>query len=144
MSMSYVLIVRMKAQEGNEDRAAPGRASSSNVQARVSNSQPRSRSAPASPSCSPRAVEGALPSRTPACAVVPADDVDRATVVTREPLDAHREQAAAALGISLATLDRHVVPVIATVVTESGRRLIPVAELGALPRRQIGAATSGG
>ena len=40
-----------------------------------------------------------------------------------------REQAAEALGISLATLDRRVVPVIATVKTEWGARLIPVAEL---------------
>src|ERR671936_233892 len=40
-----------------------------------------------------------------------------------------REQAAEALGISLATLDRRVVPVIATVETEWGRRLIPVSEL---------------
>src|SRR5205807_47805 len=38
-------------------------------------------------------------------------------------------QAAEALGISLATLDRRVVPVIATVETEWGRRLIPVSEL---------------
>jgi hypothetical protein len=40
-----------------------------------------------------------------------------------------REQAAKALGVSLATLDRRVVPVIATVETEWGARLIPVAEL---------------
>jgi hypothetical protein len=40
-----------------------------------------------------------------------------------------REQAARALGISLATLDRRVIPVIATVKTEWGARLIPAAEL---------------
>jgi hypothetical protein len=40
-----------------------------------------------------------------------------------------REQAAEALGVSLATLDRRVVPAIATVKTEWGARLIPVAEL---------------
>src|SRR6266511_171140 len=40
-----------------------------------------------------------------------------------------REQAAQALGISLATLDRRVVPAIATVKTEWGARLIPAAEL---------------
>src|SRR5437763_1404885 len=40
-----------------------------------------------------------------------------------------REQAAQALGISLATLDRHVVPAITTVKTEWGARLIPAAEL---------------
>jgi len=40
-----------------------------------------------------------------------------------------REQAAQALGVSLATLDRRVVPTIATVKTEWGTRLIPAAEL---------------
>jgi hypothetical protein len=39
-----------------------------------------------------------------------------------------REQAAQALGISLATLDRRVVPAITTVKTEWGARLIPAAE----------------
>ena len=50
-----------------------------------------------------------------------ADDVERLVYT--------REQAAEALGISLATLDRRVVPVIATVETEWGRRLIPASEL---------------
>src|SRR5438132_7916195 len=40
-----------------------------------------------------------------------------------------RKQAAEALGVSLATLDRRVVPVIETVRTEWGSRLIPVDEL---------------
>ncbi len=40
-----------------------------------------------------------------------------------------REQAAQALGVSLATLDRRVVPAIATVKTDWGARLIPAAEL---------------
>ncbi len=40
-----------------------------------------------------------------------------------------REQAAQALGVSLATLDRRVIPTIATVKTEWGARLIPVPEL---------------
>jgi hypothetical protein len=40
-----------------------------------------------------------------------------------------REQAAQALGVSLATLDRRVVPAIATVKTEWGARLIPAREL---------------
>jgi hypothetical protein len=40
-----------------------------------------------------------------------------------------REQAAQALGVSLATLDRRVVPAMATVKTEWGARLIPAAEL---------------
>src|SRR5215208_6069052 len=38
-----------------------------------------------------------------------------------------REQAAQARGISLATLDRRVIPAIATVKTEWGARLIPAA-----------------
>jgi hypothetical protein len=40
-----------------------------------------------------------------------------------------RKQAAEALGVSLATLDRRVVPAIATIQTEWGTRLIPVVEL---------------
>src|SRR6266508_6699506 len=40
-----------------------------------------------------------------------------------------RKQAAEALGVSLATLDRRVVPAIETVRTEWGSRLIPVDEL---------------
>lgn len=39
-----------------------------------------------------------------------------------------REQAAQTLGISLATLDRRVIPAIATIKTEWGERLIPAAE----------------
>jgi Recombinase len=39
-----------------------------------------------------------------------------------------REQAAQVLGISLATLDRRVMPAIATIKTEWGARLIPAAE----------------
>jgi hypothetical protein len=46
-----------------------------------------------------------------------------------EPLVYSREQAAEALGVSLATLDRRVVPAIATVKTEWGARLIPRLEL---------------
>jgi hypothetical protein len=46
-----------------------------------------------------------------------------------ERLTYTRQQAAEALGVSLATLDRRVVPAIATVQTEWGGRLIPVAEL---------------
>jgi hypothetical protein len=46
-----------------------------------------------------------------------------------ESLAYTREQAAQALGISLATLDRRVVPAIATVKTEWGARLIPVGEV---------------
>lgn len=46
-----------------------------------------------------------------------------------ERLAYSREQAAEALGISLATLDRRVVPAIVTVKTEWGARLIPTGEL---------------
>jgi hypothetical protein len=45
------------------------------------------------------------------------------------PVVYSREQAAQLLGVSLATFDRRVVPTIATVKTEWGARLIPVAEL---------------
>lgn len=40
-----------------------------------------------------------------------------------------RRQAAEALGLSLSTIDRRVVPAITTVLTEWGTRLIPVSEL---------------
>lgn len=40
-----------------------------------------------------------------------------------------RKQAAEALGVSLATLDRRVVPAITTIQTDWGGRLIPVGEL---------------
>src|SRR6266542_6019899 len=57
----------------------------------------------------------------------PVDDLELADRVDR--LAYSRKQAAEALGVSLATLDRRVVPVIATVETEWGGRLIPVSEL---------------
>jgi hypothetical protein len=46
-----------------------------------------------------------------------------------ERLTYTRKQAAEALGVSLVTLDRRVVPAITTVKTEWGARLIPVDEL---------------
>jgi hypothetical protein len=46
-----------------------------------------------------------------------------------ERLTYTRKQAAEALGVSLATLDRRVVPAIATIQTEWGARLIPATEL---------------
>src|SRR3954468_19826796 len=58
------------------------------------------------------------------------DDVERlveAEEVRR--LVYSRRQAADALGVSLSTLDRRVVPVIDTVQTEGGARWIPVSEL---------------
>src|SRR5262245_22951870 len=45
------------------------------------------------------------------------------------PLVYTREQAAQLIGVSLATLDRRVVPTVATVKTEWGARLIPAVEL---------------
>lgn len=46
-----------------------------------------------------------------------------------EPLVYTRRQAAAALGISLATLDRRIVPALKSVRTPSGTRLIPISEI---------------
>jgi hypothetical protein len=46
-----------------------------------------------------------------------------------EPLVYTRRQAAAVLGISLATLDRRIVPALNTVKTPAGTRLIPIAEI---------------
>ena len=46
-----------------------------------------------------------------------------------ERLAYSRRQAAEALGVSVSTIDRRVVPVIATVKTPWGQRLIPVVEL---------------
>ena len=46
-----------------------------------------------------------------------------------EPLVYTRRQAAAVLGISLATLDRRIVPALNTVKTPSGTRLIPISEI---------------
>ena len=54
-------------------------------------------------------------------------DIELADRVER--LAYSRKQATEALGVSLATLDRRVVPMIATVATEWGGRLIPVSEL---------------
>lgn len=51
------------------------------------------------------------------------DDVEPAGRVER--LVYSRQQAAEALGVSLATLDRYVIPAIATIKTEWGTRLIP-------------------
>ena len=63
-------------------------------------------------------------------AAKPPSAPDDARLVTPvEPLVYTREQAAQALGVSLATLDRRVVPAIATVKTEWGARLVPAAEL---------------
>jgi hypothetical protein len=51
------------------------------------------------------------------------------TVATVERLAYSRRQTAEALGLSISTIDRHVVPAIDTVKTPWGQRLIPVAEL---------------
>lgn len=67
-----------------------------------------------------------VPSRQPPPEVLGAD-VRMADRVER--LTYTRKQAAEALGVSLATLDRRVVPAITTIQTEWGGRLIPVVEL---------------
>lgn len=60
-----------------------------------------------------------------------AEPLEAVAVVSKraERLAYSREEAAQALGVSLATLDRRVVPAITTVSTEWGRRLIPAPEL---------------
>jgi hypothetical protein len=64
---------------------------------------------------------------TPPVSVLSARDLQRTDRVER--LAYTRKQAAEALGVSLATIDRRVVPVLETVRTEWGARLIPVDEL---------------
>src|SRR5215213_10824545 len=64
---------------------------------------------------------------SPQPSVPSARDLDVTGHVKR--LACTRKQAAEALGVSLATLDRRVVPAIGTVRTEWGSRLIPVDEL---------------
>jgi hypothetical protein len=60
--------------------------------------------------------------------IAPAAPSDQQADGPNEPLFYSREQAAQALGVSLATLDRYVVPAIATIKTEWGARLIPATE----------------
>jgi Recombinase len=64
---------------------------------------------------------------SPPASALSARDVRTTAQVQR--LAYTRKQAAEALGVSLATLDRRVVPVIETVKTEWGARLIPVDQL---------------
>lgn len=73
---------------------------------------------------------------------IPADEDELAEAVSLprlreadevERLAYTRRQAAEALGLSLATIDRRVVPAIETVKTPWGQRLIPVDELEPLP-----------
>jgi hypothetical protein len=64
---------------------------------------------------------------SPPVAVVSVRDLQRTDRVER--LAYTRKQAAEALGVSLATIDRRVVPVLETVRTEWGSRLIPIDEL---------------
>jgi hypothetical protein len=58
-------------------------------------------------------------------------------VVEAERLAYSRKQAAEALGVSISTIDRRVVPLLHTVKTPWGQRLIPVAELERLLREQL-------
>jgi hypothetical protein len=55
--------------------------------------------------------------------------VELQEVVESERLAYSRKQAAEALGVSISTIDRRVVPAVRTVKTPWGQRLIPVAEL---------------
>jgi hypothetical protein len=48
-----------------------------------------------------------------------------------------RKQAAEALGVSISTIDRRVVPALQTVKTPWGQRLIPVAELERFLRKHL-------
>ena len=63
----------------------------------------------------------------PPCASAPADSLY--TLATVERLAYSRSQAAEALGLSISTIDRHIVPALDTVKTPWGQRLIPAAEL---------------
>ena len=62
-----------------------------------------------------------LPTRAPRRELHEVDNVER--------LAYSRRQAAEALGVSISTIDRRVVPSVRTVKTPWGQRLIPVAEL---------------
>jgi len=53
-----------------------------------------------------------------------------------------RRQAAEALGVSISTIDRRVVPAVNTVKTPWGQRLIPIAELDRLVQENIEAGRS--
>src|SRR6266542_4880965 len=54
-----------------------------------------------------------------------------------ERLAYSRKQAAEALGVSISTIDRRVVPAVSTVKTPWGQRLIPVAELERFVREHL-------
>lgn len=58
-------------------------------------------------------------------------------VVEAERLAYSRKQAAEALGVSISTIDRRIVPLLYTVKTPWGQRLIPVAELERLLREHL-------
>ena len=71
----------------------------------------------------------------PRSAAARADGLREAAAVER--LAYSRRQAAEALGVSLSTIDRRVVPAIDTVKTPWGQRLIPVAQLEAFLRGHL-------
>jgi hypothetical protein len=75
----------------------------------------------------------AAPRRAPVRAV----ELHEASAV--EPLAYSRRQAAEALGVSISTIDRRVVPTIDTVKTPWGQRLIPVDELERFLRAHLNA-----
>jgi hypothetical protein len=72
------------------------------------------------------------PSRS---APVRTDELHEASTVER--LAYSRRQAAEALGVSISTIDRRVVPLIDTVKTPWGQRLIPATELERLLREHL-------
>ncbi len=67
----------------------------------------------------------------------PVRAVELREVTAIEPLAYSRRQAAEALGVSISTIDRRVVPTIDTVKTPWGQRLIPVGELERFLREHL-------
>src|SRR5438128_2716693 len=76
--------------------------------------------------------------QTPAPQSTPAPRVELHEASRVERLTYSRKQAAEALGVSITTIDRRVVPAIDTVKTPWGQRLIPVDELERFLRQHIG------
>jgi len=79
-----------------------------------------------------RARRHEIPPRT-----APANAAELREAAAVERLTYSRRQAAEALGVSISTIDRHVVPTIDTVKTPWGQRLIPVDELERLVREHL-------
>src|SRR6266540_5167803 len=67
----------------------------------------------------------------------PVRAVELREVTAIEPLAYSRKQAAEALGVSVSTIDRRIVPTIDTVKTPWGQRLIPADELERFLREHL-------